>query len=126
MNFTVILFILLIMFLFCNKCGSLGYINEKGKVDCQKCKISSDCEDIVTETGIINPEKIRAKTEVNDLTRLTVSHNINTLNMTFIADLKCVFCKDEKITSELRQMDQSDEPEERFLICHSCGKVWRD
>lgn len=121
-----VLTIIALLHIFCDNCGALGYANEDGEIDCAKCKLTSLSSEIVTETGVIDPRKISSKTQASDLTRLTMTNNIAKLRKNFIQDIDCIYCQENTVTSELRQMDQSDEPEERFLICHSCGKSWRD
>lgn len=39
---------------------------------------------------------------------------------------ECPKCKAREATSELRQMDQTDEPEVLFLECTACGYGWRE
>ena len=38
----------------------------------------------------------------------------------------CPNCGGREATTELRQMDQTDEPEVLFLDCMLCGKGWRE
>ena len=38
----------------------------------------------------------------------------------------CPNCGGREATTELRQMDQTDEPEVLFLDCMVCGKGWRE
>ena len=38
----------------------------------------------------------------------------------------CPHCGAREATTELRQMDQTDEPEVLFLDCMVCGKGWRE
>lgn len=39
---------------------------------------------------------------------------------------ECPKCKAREATTELRQMDQTDEPEVLFLECMACGYGWRE
>jgi DNA-directed RNA polymerase subunit M/transcription elongation factor TFIIS len=127
MNLSLILMIIILQIsIFCQKCGALGYLNKDGKVHCRTCQLTSDCVDIVTETGVINPKEIISESQASDLSRLTISNKSNKFKLKFSSELICKFCKEKKITTQLRQMDQSDEPEVRFLICNGCGKTWRD
>ena len=127
MNLSLILMIIILQIsIFCQKCGALGFLNKDGKVHCRTCQLTSDCVDIVTETGVINPKEINFKSEASNLSRFSSNLSTNNFKLKFSPGLSCKFCGEEKITTQLRQMDQSDEPEVRFLICHSCGKSWRD
>ena len=125
--FKIIAAFLMSLALFCPKCGTLGFPNKDGVIDCSKCGSKEEMEqEIKTDTGAVNMNDIGSSDEPNDLSHLsTPVDSINT-KLIFTPGAVCMFCGESTVTSELRQMDQSDEPEVRFLICHSCGKVWRD
>ena len=110
--------------LFCPKCGTLGFPDKDGVIDCSKCGSKKEMEqEVETDTGVVNMNDIGSSDEPNDLSHLSTPVGSNPI---FNQGSVCMFCGESSVTSELRQMDQSDEPEVRFLICHACGKVWRD
>jgi len=121
--------------MFCVNCGALhmpkgrgsgGVINPN---ECEKCGQADGLEESVkTEMGEVKMREIRSSDASNDLSHLSKSDSGITISRKFLKGIECPKCGKEMATSQLRQMDQSDEPQERFLICNStgCGKVWRD
>ena len=102
--------------MFCPKCGSLlTGIPIDGEMKCSK----SECKDAKADVD----ERFNSATEVlpkrdyaviKDLKRPTTDAHV------------CPHCGAREATTELRQMDQTDEPEVLFLDCLACGKGWRE
>lgn len=119
--------LLMSLTLFCSKCGTLGFPNKDGVIDCSKCGSKKEIEqEVETDTGVVSMRDVSSSDEPDDLSHLSTPVDSTNSILAFIRGSICMFCGESTVTSELRQMDQSDEPEVRFLICHSCGKVWRD
>ena len=101
--------------MFCNICGSLGYPNSKGIIQCDNCFEETQtegemksCITITKSTGVRNYEVIR------EVERPSTSAYC------------CPNCSARNAVVELRQMDQTDEPEVAFIDCLDCGYGWRE
>ena len=102
--------------MFCPKCGGLLMgIPVDGVMQCKK----PECEEAKTEVD----ERFNSTTEalperdyaiIERLKRPTTDAHV------------CPQCGAREATTELRQMDQTDEPEVLFLDCVVCGKGWRE
>ena len=102
--------------MFCPKCGSLlTGIPIDGKMKCAK----SECKDIKSEVD----ERFNSATEVLPERDYTVIEKLKRPTTNAHA---CPNCGAREATTELRQMDQTDEPEVLFLDCLACGKGWRE
>jgi DNA-directed RNA polymerase subunit M/transcription elongation factor TFIIS len=66
--------------------------------------------DLITETGAPEPRKFDV---------------IEKLKMPTTDSYECPECLAREATCELRQMDQTDEPEVAFIQCQACGFGWR-
>ena len=121
--------------MFCLNCGALhmpkgrGTGGEINPSECEKCGQTDGVEESVkTEMGDVKISEIRSSDASADLSHLSKADDGISIARKFLKGVECPKCGKEMATSQLRQMDQSDEPQERFLICNStgCGKVWRD
>jgi len=102
--------------MFCNVCGALllGIPNEKGVVICFECYDEAEPED----------------EHINNVTTLDVEKRtydvIENIKKVTTDSYPCPKCGGRAATCELRQMDQTDEPEVAFLECQICNHGWRD
>lgn len=102
--------------MFCPKCGDLLMgMPVDGVMQCTK----PECKDVKAEVD----ERFNSTTEalperdysiIERLKRPTTDAHV------------CPHCGAREATTELRQMDQTDEPEVLFLDCMVCGKGWRE
>ena len=112
--------------MFCSKCGSLGYWLSETEFMCQVC-----CDNTVGNADIV---LINSKGSV-DLVKDSITDTgvpemrqydvIEQLKMPTTDSYACPECHARKATCELRQMDQTDEPEVAFIQCQACGYGWR-
>jgi DNA-directed RNA polymerase subunit M/transcription elongation factor TFIIS len=112
--------------MFCSKCGSLGYWLSKTVFKCDVC-----CDDTVETAEIVlintNGAVDVVKESVTD-TGAPIARQyevIEKLQMPTTDAYECPKCLARKATCELRQMDQTDEPEVAFIQCQACGYGWR-
>lgn len=112
--------------MFCSKCGSLGYWKSETVFMCEKC-----CDDAVGEAEIVLINTTKSIDIVKDLitdTGTPVLREygvIEQLKMPTTDSYECPECLAREATCELRQMDQTDEPEVAFIQCQACGYGWR-
>ena len=100
--------------MFCPKCGELLMgMPVDGVMQCSKCKDGkADVDERFNSTTEVLPE--RDYSIIESLKRPTTDAHV------------CPHCGARETTTELRQMDQTDEPEVLFLDCMACGKGWRE
>lgn len=102
--------------MFCPKCGSLlTGMPVNGEMLCKK----SDCKNGITTVD----ESFNSTTEVLPKRDYSVVERLKRVTTNSHVCPKCGGCE---ATSELRQMDQTDEPEVLFLDCLICGYGWRE
>ena len=112
--------------MFCGKCGSLGYWISEETFFCEKC-----CDDEVNTADVV---LINSK-EIVDLQEESITNTgipnkreyevITKLERPTTDAYECPKCLACKATCELRQMDQTDEPEVAFIECQACRYGWR-
>lgn len=102
--------------MFCNNCGSLllGIPNKNGVVTCFECY-----DDAKPDEEHINNKT----TQYVEKRTYDVIENIKKVTTD---SYPCPKCGGREATCELRQMDQTDEPEVAFLECQICNHGWRD
>jgi len=111
--------------MFCSKCGTLGYYRLDGRLQCNNCK---QLNDSVTNVILITGEKINIMNSLTTSTgelEMRTYDVIKTLKLPTTNAYYCPKCEAREATCELRQMDQTDEPEVAFLQCQVCGHRWR-
>ena len=102
--------------MFCPNCGGLlTGLPVDGIVVCTK----PECNDMSVQVdkrfnSITETVPLRDYAIVEELKRPTTDSHV------------CPHCGGREATTELRQMDQTDEPEVLFLDCMVCGKGWRE
>ena len=102
--------------MFCPKCGSL--LTGMPIDDVMECS-KSECKGANAEVDE------RFNSTVEALPERDYSVIVNLKRPTTDAHV-CPYCNAREATTELRQMDQTDEPEVLFLDCLVCGKGWRE
>jgi|TARA_B110000211_G_scaffold234413_1_gene303963 DNA-directed RNA polymerase subunit M/transcription elongation factor TFIIS len=112
--------------MFCGKCGSLGYWLNKETFFCDKC-----CDDEIATADVI---LINTKGTI-DVQNKSTTHTgmqgkreyevVKEVERPTTDAYECPKCLARKATCELRQMDQTDEPEVAFIHCQACGYGWR-
>lgn len=104
--------------MFCEGCGSLIMsIPKNGKMVCDgpKCKdIQTKLKDEFAQVVVIKALDERDYSVIEKLRRPTTDA------------YECPQCGECEAMTELRQMDQTDEPEVLFLDCVACGFGWRE
>lgn len=102
--------------MFCGVCGKLllGIPNEKGVVVCFECYEETKPEPEHLNNKTVSELKTRTYDVIENLKRVTTD------------SYPCPKCGEREATCELRQMDQTDEPEVAFLECQVCMHGWRD
>ena len=111
--------------MFCSKCGTLGYYTPDGKLQCDKCK---QINDSILNVTLITGETVDMNGSLTTSTEGTEINNfevIQALKLPTTNAYICPKCEAREATCELRQMDQTDEPEVAFLKCQVCGHRWR-
>tara|TARA_B100000900_G_C20561932_1_gene709292 strand:- start:366 stop:698 length:333 start_codon:yes stop_codon:yes gene_type:complete len=109
--------------MFCSSCGTLGYIQTDGSLNCQKCShVDKDLTHITNDSKILI-ENLVTTTGEAELRTYAV---IEKLKLPTTKAYHCPECGCNDATCELRQMDQTDEPEVAFLQCQVCGYGWRE
>jgi DNA-directed RNA polymerase subunit M/transcription elongation factor TFIIS len=104
--------------MFCEGCGSLLLsIPVDGAMQCGKEACAGK------ETTLENHFTKSSMTEALPMRDYTV---ISRLQRPTTDAYECPKCRARKATTELRQMDQTDEPEVLFLECMGCGHGWRE
>ena len=112
--------------MFCSKCGSLGYWKSETVFMCEIC-----CDDEVGNAEVVLINTNKSIDLVNNLitnTGIPVPRQydvIEKLKMPTTDSYECPECLAREATCELRQMDQTDEPEVAFIQCQACGFGWR-
>ena len=102
--------------MFCPNCGALLMgLPVDGVLTCTK----PQCNDVSIQVderfnSITEAVPLRDFAIVEELKRPTTDSHV------------CPHCGGREATTELRQMDQTDEPEVLFLECMLCGKGWRE
>ena len=109
--------------MFCSSCGALGYIQPNGALDCQRCDHVDQKVRTIAPDSEIGIESLDSSTGEPEKRCYEVIENIKlpTTNAYY-----CPECGCNEATCELRQMDQTDEPEVAFLQCQVCGHGWRE
>ncbi|MDB2333659.1 hypothetical protein N9V30_01750 [Candidatus Poseidoniales archaeon] len=111
--------------MFCSSCGSLGYYLPNGNLQCKRCdNIDKETKQIELITGeCINLSELKTSTAEPEERSYDV---IMKLKLPTTDAYFCPECHGNESTCELRQMDQTDEPEVAFLECQICGHGWRE
>jgi|TARA_B110000914_G_scaffold11751_1_gene9329 DNA-directed RNA polymerase subunit M/transcription elongation factor TFIIS len=111
--------------MFCDVCGTLGYYLLGGGLECKSCDTTDAAvKEIVLSTG----ERVDIKKALVTSTgepELRIFEVIERLKMPTTDTYHCPKCEARESTCELRQMDQTDEPEVAFLQCQVCWHGWR-
>ena len=111
--------------MFCSKCGSLGYWLSDTVFNCEVC-----CDNTVKSADIVlintNGSIDLVKDSITDtgVPEVRKYDVIEQLKMPTTDAYACPECYARNATCELRQMDQTDEPEVAFIQCQSCGFGW--
>ena len=109
--------------MFCSKCGTLGYIQPNGSLDCQKCnQVDKGLTHIIHNSNIRIECLVTTTGEAEERTYEVIEK----LKLPTTDAYYCPDCGCNDATCELRQMDQTDEPEVAFLQCQVCGHGWRE
>jgi len=112
--------------MFCSHCGSLGYWITTEVFMCNTC-----CDDTVEQADIvlINSQKsldlVKESTTETGAPIRRVYDVVEKVKMPTTDAYECPKCRACEATCELRQMDQTDEPEVAFIECQACGYGWR-
>jgi DNA-directed RNA polymerase subunit M/transcription elongation factor TFIIS len=113
--------------MFCSKCGSLGYWLSPDVFMCNTC-----CDDTVelADVVLINSKDsldlVKASTTETKTPVMRVYDVLEKVKMPTTDAYECPKCRSREATCELRQMDQTDEPEVAFIQCQPCGHGWRE
>ena len=113
--------------MFCGKCGSLGFPDSDGIIACQPCgKSNKMAEEITLDNGstvsMVEVKDFHVADEACERPIIVGDGRLRAVNTSYY----CPKCGENETWTELRQMDQTDEPEVLFLTCKPCGHGWRD
>jgi len=111
--------------MFCGSCGTLGYYTPEGTLNCSKCGIVAD---VPQEITLVTGQKVDLKSSMKSSimgSEMRIYAVVEKLKLPTSDAYACPECGERCATCELRQMDQTDEPEVAFLQCQACSYGWR-